>query len=608
MRYLELAKIYEKLESTTKRLEKTYYLSEFLKVTPAEELEMIILLLNGRVFPLWDERNIGVASKLVIRAISLGTGISTGEIEELFRKTGDLGDVAGNLAGRKRQTTLFRQELTVSKVFENLQKLETMEGTGSVDRKLSLIAELLTSAEPIEALYLIRTVLQELRVGVGAGSIRDAIIWAYFPDAVGFQKCGCGALMPSIEKCLKCGKELKVKQRKTEEGYTHVLDAVQQAYDLTNDFGLVARTARTSGLEGLRKIELRIGTPVKVMLALKAESMEDALKGVGIPAAVEYKYDGFRMQVHRSGDMIIIFTRRLENITAQFPEVVKYVRKSVSSESFILDGEAVGFDPKTKRYLAFQSISQRIKRKYGIEEMARDYPVELNLFDILYLNGRTLIHEEFKKRRKFLESIVTPSERRIVVARQEIVSDVVAARKFFNESEEAGNEGIMFKNISAPYKPGARVGHMVKFKEVMEGLDLVIVGAEYGEGKRSGWLTSYLVACQDSDGNLLEIGKVGTGVKEKSEAGVSYEQFTEMLKPLIRSTKAKFVKVRPSIVIEVYYEEIQKSPTYSSGYALRFPRFVRLRADRGIEDISTIKEVEELYKSQRHSRKMSKSE
>ena len=265
----------------------------------------------------------------------------------------------------------------------------------------------------------------------------------------------------------------------------------------------------------------------------------------------------------------------------------------------ILDSEVVGFNKKTTQYMAFQSISQRIKRKYNIKELASKFPVEVNVFDILFYNDKSLLKEEFHKRRALLGKIIDPVPRKIVLSRIMITDKEEEANKFYQKSLDAGNEGLMAKNLNAVYKPGSRVGFGVKIKPVMESLDLVIVGAEWGEGKRSGWLTSFVVACRDDEGNLVEIGKVGTGIKELEEEGVTFNQLTEMLKKNIKSEKGKSAAVKPTIVIEVHYEEIQKSTKYSSGYALRFPRFVRLREDRHVEDISDLSLVKDLYVGQR---------
>ena len=231
--------------------------------------------------------------------------------------------------------------------------------------------------------------------------------------------------------------------------------------------------------------------------------------------------------------------------------------------------------------------------------MASDFPVELNVFDIIYYEGRSLINEEFEKRRKLLERIIKQDPKKIVLSKSKITSDKKDAEKFFKDAVNAGNEGLMFKSLDAPYKPGARVGYMIKFKSMMETLDLVILGAEWGEGKRSKWLSSYTIACLDENGNFVGVGKASTGLKEKEEEGLSFVEMTKLLKPLIISEKGKEIKVKPKIVIEVGYDEIQKSPTYESGFALRFPRVIQVREDKGPDEASSLDYVKKLYASQK---------
>ncbi|MBW3019032.1 ATP-dependent DNA ligase [Candidatus Woesearchaeota archaeon] len=576
MDYSTLAEVYERLESTSKRLEKTHILSEFLKGSD-DQLQNLMVLVQGKVFPAWDSRELGIAQKLLVKAISKATGASLDQIESLWRELGDIGEVAEQLTKTKSQVTLFSQKLSVDKVFSNLRKLSSLEGQGTMDRKTALVAELLTSASPREAKYIIRTIVGALRVGLGQGTVRDAIVWA-FTDAISYDQ----------EK-----NDIILEDRET---YNRYVEAVQEAFDVANDFGLVAKTAREQGIEGLRMIPLTVHKPVNVMLFQKAKSMAEAFERVKAPAAVEFKYDGFRLQIHKEKDRVQLFTRRLDNVTAQFPDVVDCVKKYVLADSCILDAEAVGY--KGGKYLPFQNISQRIKRKYDIHRLAKDFPVEINVFDILYVNGESLLKMPFSERREILEANIKSVPFEFRPSEKIITDDPSVAQKFYEESLASGNEGIMMKNLEGIYKPGSRVGFGVKVKPVMETLDVVIVGAEWGEGKRGQWLSSFIVAVRDGD-QFVEIGKVGTGIKEKAEEGTSFGELTELLQPLIIKKDGKEVRVTPSIVIEVNYEEIQASPTYSSGFALRFPRFVRLRDDRSAESISTLAELKQFYKDQR---------
>ncbi len=591
MDYSLLVKAYEELESTSKRMEKTGILIMFFRehLSDLEEFDKLVLLLQGRVFAPWDERKVGMASQLVLKSISMATGVSIPRLESSWKESGDLGEVVAHLASKGRQSTLFSRHLTVRKVFDNLRNASGLSGKGTVSKKVQLVTELLTSATPAEAKYVVRTVLEDLRVGIGEGIIRDAIAWAaLFGDRMSFE--GGRLLFDSEEAKASAGSEL-----------AQASELVQEAYDRTNDMVEVARIALKKGKQGLREVSIRVGKPVKVMLYPKASSVEDAFNTVGRPAAIEFKYDGFRIQVHKEGEKIRLFTRRLEEVTEQFPDVVSAVKSNISAKTCILDGEAVGFDPKSGKYLPFQSISQRIRRKYDIASMAKRFPVEYVVFDLIHIDGKDITRIQFKDRRKKILKILNPVHQAIVPAKQLITGDDEEAGRFYQEALDAQEEGVMFKSLSSAYKPGARVGYGIKLKPVMESLDLVIIGAEWGEGKRANWLTSFTLACRNEDGSFLEIGKVGTGLKEKDEEGLSFNQVTELLRPYIHKEKGREVAINPAVVLEINYEEIQKSPTYASGYALRFPRVVRLRDDKGPDDASSIKQVEELYEGQRAS-------
>nr|MCK4930021.1 ATP-dependent DNA ligase [Nanoarchaeota archaeon] len=451
MRYSELASIYEALEKTSKRLEKTFIISKLFKKTKEEDIDKIVLLIQGKLFPLWNETKLGVSDRLVIKAISVATGISPAKIEEEWKKLGDLGLVAEKLVTKKSQATLFSKELTTEKVFNNLRKLPTLEGAGSVDQKIKIIAELLSSAKPLEARYVVRTVLEDLRVGVGSGSIRDALVWAFFDKKV---------------RVHYDEKEKTISPDNREE-YNKLVDAVQHGFDLKADYGEVARMILKKGEKAFGELTLESGSPINVMLYQKAKDLKEAFERVGKPCALEYKYDGFRMQIHKKGNIIKIFTRRLDEVTKQFPEVIEYVKKFVNAKEFILDSEAVGFNPKTGKYLPFQAMSQRIKRKYDIDKMAKDFPVEVNVFDIVFFDDKSLLKTPFKERREIIEKLIENKPKKIVCSKKLVTDSKEKIKDFFDESIKAGHEGLMLKNLDAPYKPGSRVGHMVKLKETM---------------------------------------------------------------------------------------------------------------------------------------------
>ncbi|MEM0333408.1 MAG: ATP-dependent DNA ligase [Candidatus Aenigmatarchaeota archaeon] len=563
MKFDLLVQTFKKLELTSEKTGKINILSNFIKNLPGDNLKETLMLILGTVFYPWEERKLGLAEKLIIRALSGISGISKEKIEEMFVKYGDLGIVAEKLSTDKKQRVIFKKDLSVKEVYETFREIGKLEGEGAIDKKVRLLSNLLMHANPLEAKYIVRLALEDLKIGVGEGIIIESIAKAY-------------GLNP---------------------------EGVEMLYSIYNDFGEVIEIIRSEGKDIFNKLSPMVGRPMRVMLAVKAESIDEAFEIVGRPAIIEAKYDGFRVQIHNDTKNILLWTRRLENVTKQFPDVISFISECLPiDKSFIIEAEIVGYDRENKKYLPFQKISQRIKRKYEIEKMVKEIPVELRIFDIIYYNGESLINKAFKERREILEKIVNPKEGKISLSEAILTFLNSEAKEFFDNSIKKGLEGVMFKNINAPYHPGRRVGYMVKLKPIKESLDVVIIGAEWGEGKRSGWLTSYIIAIRDEEtGELLEIGEVGSGFKEKKESpeDVTFEDMTNLLKNLIIKSEGKLVKVKPEIVIEVTYDEIQKSPKYSSGYALRFPRFVRLRPDKSVNEIDTLSRLEELYERQK---------
>jgi DNA ligase 1 len=584
MLYKELAYLYDELSNTQSRLKKTYILSNFIKKIEKKDYNKVMLLIQGRVFPLWDSQKIGVSAKIVEKTLSKSAGISEKEINELWKKMGDLGEVAFIVFKKRKHNSLLgftdikKTNLTIDYVLDNIQKMSKFEGNNSVDNKKNIILDLLTKADEIEVKYIVRTILEDLRVGAADGVLRDAITWAFFSEDMGF----------SYDENEN---NIIVENR---EIYNKYIDLVQSSIDLTNDFGKVLLKA-SEGEKSLKNLNIEIGIPIKVMLALKATSINDGFERCLKPCCFEYKYDGFRIQIHKDKDNVILFTRRLENVTEQFPDIVDIVKKNVNCDKCILDGEAVGYDSITFKYLPFQSISQRIRRKYNIDKMSKNFPVEVAIFDIIYKDGDNLITRSLKERKEILKEILIEKEKQIIFAKSIVTDNEIEAEKFYQEALSSSNEGLMIKNLNAPYKPGSRVGFMLKLKPVMDPLELVITGAEWGEGKRANWFSSFTLSCIDEDGKFIEIGKLGTGIKEKEEQGVSFEELTNLLKPLIISEKDKYAVIKPKVVVEVSYQEIQKSPTYTSGYALRFPSLNRLRVDKNPDDIALIDDIEELY-------------
>ena len=446
-------------------------------------------------------------------------------------------------------------------MFENLQKLATITGSGSQDRKLSLISELIVSSKPIEARYIVRTTIGDLRVGVADGIIKDAIVKAFLA---------------------------KGDNKEEKENASQILE---NASSLLTDMGEIAKIAKEKGVKGLEKIGVQIGKPLEVMLGIAAEKIEDVTKEFGEIVA-EFKYDGMRVVIQKKGNHFWLFTRRQEDITKQFPDIVELARKCLKAEECIVEGEALGIDAKTGYPIPFQRLSQRIHRKYDIEKMVKEIPVQINLFDVMYVDGKALFNEPLLERRKHFQKILKPIKGKFQLASHIMTEDVKKLEKFYREALAAKQEGLMLKVPSSHYVFGRHVGTMYKIKPTMESLDLAIIGATWGEGARVNWLTSYILGCKDPNtGKLLECGMMSTGLSEDE-----YHALTQKLKPLIINEKGMTVYVKPKIIVEVGYQEIQKSPNYSSGYALRFPRFLRFRELEKLEP-DTLDRVVALFKS-----------
>ncbi|MDP6704408.1 MAG: ATP-dependent DNA ligase [archaeon] len=536
-------------------MEKTDIVSKLLKSASDEDLEVLVLLSRGRIFPEWDVTELGVADSIMIKTLAKTSGVPESEIKSISRKKGDLGDAAEEILEKKRQTTLHKKSLSLSAVYSNLRKIPSIGGSGSVEKRMALISELLSSATPEEGKYITRTVLQTLRLGVGEGTIRDAIAKAYGLEA----------------------------------------SLVERAHNIRNDFGEIVKIARKAGETGLKKLSLEVGRPLKPMLAQKTEGIEKAVEDMGGLAAWEIKYDGMRVQIHKKGSDIRVFTRRLDDVTKQFYDIVEISSKSIVAKDCILEGEAVGVDPKTGKPLPFQQLSRRIKRKYDIEELSKEIPVTVNLFDILYLDGKSLLDSPFEERRKLLVKSVKPNGAKFALAEQVISGDKKKITRFYDHALSMGHEGLMAKNLSAKYTPGSRVKHMYKLKPEMETLDLVVIGAIWGEGRRANWLGSFILGARDVDtSEFVEVGKVATGLSDEN-----LKNLTKILKPLITKDNISTLDVKPKLVVEVGYEEIQKSPTYRSGFALRFPRVKQIRDDKGPEDADSIERLARLYEMQR---------
>jgi len=569
MKYSKLVELYEYLEQTPGRLKKVERIAGFLRDADSKTLDKVVLLMQGKVFPPYSEKEMGVADKMMARAISSSTGFPENVVAKKFNETGDLGLVVEELMKEKKQRTLVTKELDIEKVFGNLKKLASIEGKGSQDTRISIIKELVSNAKPKEAKYIVRTVLEQLRIGVAEGVLRDSIASAFFS-----------------------GKEGDEKKK--------IIDAIEWAWFMRSDYSEIAKIAKEGGLKSLEKISVKVGEPYQVLLAEKANDLKEAVATFERPL-IEFKYDGARVCIHKKGEKFWFYTRRLENVTRQFPDLLELAKKAINADECIIEGEMLGINPKDNTPLPFQMLSQRIKRKYDIEDVAKEIPIQVNLFDIVYLNGEDLFNETLENRRKMLERTVREISGKFQLAEKLATKNLAEAEKFYQRALKAKQEGVIVKNLDAKYQPGRRVGYWLKVKPIMETLDLVITGAEWGTGKRTSWMGTFVLSCRKGD-EFLECGMMGTGIKEKKteeSEGITFEELTRQLKPHVISEKGNEINIKPKIVVEIAYEEIQKSPSYASGYALRFPRLLRIRIDKSPEEADDVRRIEKLYNQQR---------
>jgi DNA ligase-1 len=589
MEYAALVGTYDRLAGTQSTHEKVAIVAEALEETEPADLPMLVQLLQGQVFAAWESGQLGVSSNLAKRAVARATGVQETTIEDEWRRTGDLGSAAAHAVAERVQQTLVSETLTVEQVYDSLEELADYQGEGSEQRRVDAVAGLVADASPDEARYVVRTALGHLRLGIGEGAIRDAIAVAFLGDA-------------SDDHAHEAGSTGSAPDRAAE--------TVERALQVTNDAGLVAQTAATEGRAGLDDLDVEIYRPITVMLADKADDVAAAVAGArddstvdsgadaggtaAPPVLVEHKIDGFRVQVHADGDGPRVFTRRLEEVTAQFPDVVAAVESGIDATEYVVEGEVVGYDPETGDPVPFQQLSRRIKRKHDVHDLVEEIPVVLSVFDALVLDGETLLDEPLDERLARLTARLDERERVIERTPNLRTSAVDAVDSFYEDALAAGQEGVMVKNLDATYQPGRRVGYMLKVKPTMESLDLVVTRAVWSEGRRSNNLGRLYLGCYDPDSDeFREVGRLSTGFTDEQLA-----ELTDRLEPHIREQDGRDVRLEPTEVLEVAYEEIQKSPEYSSGYALRFPRFEGFRDDLGLGDADTLDRVESLFESQ----------
>lgn len=579
MRFSEIADTFEKMSSTTKRLELTQHLVELFQKTPPEIISKIVYLIQGKLRPDFEGVELGLAEKLAIHALSKSSGIPIKKINSTYAEDGDLGGTAAKIMEQKTQTTFLAQDITAERVYETLYKIAKLEGQRSQDMKMKYVSSLLNDATPQEAKFILKIAMGTLRLGIADNTVMDALAISYTGSKENRQR-------------------------------------LEAAYNVSSDLGAVAETISRSGLKGLDEFHVKVFSPIRPMLAERVKSEAEAIEKLGGEFAVEYKLDGERVQIHYKDSRMVLYSRRLENITSYYPDILENLPKALKTTDVILEAEAVAINQDSGEFLPFQELMHR-RRKYDIDRIVEKYPITVNLFDVLYLNGKDLLNDPYKIRRKKLEEITNENEYTKIVT-QTIVHAENEIEDFLENGINAGCEGLMLKVLDAPYRAGARGNNWLKLKreyrnELGDSLDLVVIGAFFGKGRRTGKYGTLLLASYNQDRDTFEsICKVGTGFTDEN-----LDQFYQILQdkvtlkknPRIESGMEPDVWFEPELVIEIVASEITLSPVHTtakdsiragSGLALRFPKFTgKIRMEKAPEDASTDQEVITLYKNQK---------
>ena len=581
MKYVKLAEVFDEIEATSKRLEMTDLLVKLIKDTPRDEISKVVYLLQGKLYPDYLGVELGIAEKLLIKAVAEIAGKSENLVDGDFKKSGDLGLTVEKLLQKKSQATLVKRPLTVSSVYDTFDKIAHAAGSGSVDLKIRLLRSLLNDASPLEGKFIARMAVGKLRLGVADMTVLDALAIAYGGD--------------------KSARE-----------------PLERAYNLSSDLGYVASVVAKDGLVGVEKFKITVGRPIRPMLCERLPSAREILEKLGGTGAAEYKYDGLRVQAHITSKEVHLFSRRLENITDQFPDVARLLKKTIKAKEAIVEGECIAVDLHTGDMLPFQVISQRRGRKHEIEKMAEEIPVTIFLFDVLYLNGKDQTLTPYLERRKQLLKIIEPSEH-VKVAEQVEARDPDRLEQLMDEAVASGCEGLVVKNTSeqSVYQAGARGWLWIKYKrsykaEVQDTFDLVPIGAFAGRGRRAGSYGALLMAVYNPKEEAFEtLCKLGSGFKDEDLLNLPKMMQPYLIKqkhPRVNSLMQPDFWFVPSMVLEVAADEITLSPMHTcgwglirprSGLALRFPRFTgNWRKDKGPEDATTSQESVEMYRKQ----------
>ena len=578
MEFSIIAEIFERMEDTTKRIELTNLLVELLKKTPKKIIPNAVYLLQGIIRPNFEGVELGVAEKLAIRAISKSSGLSIKKIEEDYKKCGDLGLTASNILKLKTQTTFTAEKITLERIYETLFRIAKLGGKGSQDLKMKYISSLLNDATPLEAKFVLKILLGTLRLGIAENTIMDALAIAF------------------------TGKKENREQ-------------IENAYNVSSDLGKVSLLIATDGIDEIKKFKISLFSPIRPMLADRVKSEKEAIKKMPERFAAEYKLDGERVQIHKQANEVVLFSRRLENITQYYPDIVENVKKSLSVNEGVFEAEIVPVNENTGEFLPFQELMHR-RRKYKLEKAISQYPITVNFFDVLYFDKKDCLNLEYSERRKILEKLVNEDEFLKLVPML-LVKNENEIEDFLENSINSGCEGLMLKTLDAPYRAGARGSNWLKLKreyrnELGDSLDLIVIGGYFGRGRRTGLYGTLLLGTYNPDkDNFPSVCKVGTGFTDES-----LDQLYQILSNKITLKKNSRVVsemeadvwFEPELVLEIVASEITLSPIHKtglnlirkgSGFALRFPKFTgKIRYEKAVEDASTDEEVLTLYKGQ----------
>ena len=585
MLYSRIVDAYKRLEATTKRLEMTDILVSLFRDAPPDVIDKVIYMTQGKLHPDWmGLPELGFAEKMAARAVAVAGDLSVEDVIKELKKAGDLGIVAEKVLAERRARPPSATPLTVDRVYDELDAISMESGPGSSERKINRLSRLLVSAKPDEARYITRTVTKRLRLGVGDMTALDALAIAF------------------------ATKEAR--------------PVLERAYNVSSDLGSIARILAEEGIDAVKKIRITPGRPVLMMLAQRLSTIEEITEKLGGNCSAEYKLDGERLQIHKMGDKVSIFSRRLENITSMYPDAVELALKHVRAEEAIVEGECVAVDPDTGELRPFQLLMRR-RRKYGIKRMMARIPVAVYLFECLYVDGEDLTDQPYPVRRRRLKEIVEESERFLITP--SLVSDrPEELMGFFHRSISEGCEGLIIKSTAPEsiYRAGARSWLWVKLKRsyssrMVEPVDLVVVGAFMGRGKRAGTYGALLGAVYDGETDTFQtVCKVGSGYTDEVLQSLPklFEPYRiEHRHPRVNALLEADVWLEPSIVMEVIGDEITLSPVHTcalgkvkegAGLGIRFPRFTgRWRRDKSAEEATTVDEIVDMYRLQLKPRK-----